>query len=220
MQNGGYIQPAPVKRQFRDPHADWWDKQERKNFGESLHEDDDTLGMFSTYEYTWISPGKGLVQIGIFIATFLSVVYAVKATYPDRVSYPREFEGGLDRELGGRNATVVRSSHSDLLLLRFASVTFLLLTKMNRQEHLAIRSRSRMRWTWIEEGSCTLRWQPTVRKREGQFIAENAGAKAILADIYVLTAAIFGHTDKCDPARVAMVAVLRAKRCCVPVNCY
>lgn len=107
VQNGQYIQPPPVKRQFRDPHADWWDKQERKNFGEPVHEDDDTLGMFTPYEYTWVSPGKGLVQIGIFIATFLSVCYAVKATYPDRVSYPREFEGGLERELGGRNAVRV-----------------------------------------------------------------------------------------------------------------
>lgn len=109
MQNGQYIQPAPVKRQFRDPYGDWWDKQERKNFGEALHEDDDTLGMFTTYEYTWISPGKGLVQIGIFVAVFLSVLYAVKATYPDRPAYPREFEGGLERELGGRNAVRVRA---------------------------------------------------------------------------------------------------------------
>lgn len=106
-QNGGYINPPPIKRQFRDPHADWWDKQERRNFGEPVHEDYDILGMFSTYEYTWITPGKGLFQIGVFIATFLSVVYAVKLTYPDRVSYPREFEGGLEKELGGAGAVRV-----------------------------------------------------------------------------------------------------------------
>ncbi|KAK4129932.1 NADH:ubiquinone oxidoreductase 20.1kD subunit [Trichocladium antarcticum] len=99
--NGGYINPPRIKRQFRDPHADWWDKQERRNFGEPVHEDHDIMGMFSTYEYTWITPGKGLAQIGAFVAVFLSVCYAVKLTYPDRVSYPREFEGGLERELGG-----------------------------------------------------------------------------------------------------------------------
>jgi NADH dehydrogenase (ubiquinone) 1 beta subcomplex subunit 8 len=108
-QNGGYINPPRIKRQFRDPHADWWDKQERRNFGEPVHEDHDILGMFSPYEYTWITPGKGLFQIGVFVAVFLSVCYAVKLTYPDRASYPREFEGGLERELGGPGG--VRASH-------------------------------------------------------------------------------------------------------------
>ncbi|KAK0702542.1 hypothetical protein B0T21DRAFT_342406 [Apiosordaria backusii] len=102
--NGGYINPPRVKRQFRDPHADWWDKQERRNFGEPVHEDNDILGMFSTYEYTWISPGKGLAQFGAFIVVFLGVVFTVKQVYPDRVSYPREFEGGLVKELGGEGA--------------------------------------------------------------------------------------------------------------------
>lgn len=100
-QNGGYINPPRIKRQFRDPHGDWWDKQERRNFGEPVHEDHDILGMFSTYEYTWVGTGKGLFQIGCFVAVFLSVCYAAKLTYPDRPSYPREYEGGLERELGG-----------------------------------------------------------------------------------------------------------------------
>jgi NADH dehydrogenase (ubiquinone) 1 beta subcomplex subunit 8 len=74
-----------------------------------VHEDHDILGMFSTWDYTWISAGKGLFQIGCFVAVFLSVCYAVKLTYPDRVSYPREFEGGLERELGGKGT--IRASH-------------------------------------------------------------------------------------------------------------
>ncbi|KAI7774673.1 hypothetical protein LA080_008021 [Diaporthe eres] len=107
--NGGYVQPAPVKRQFRDPHGDWWDKQERRNYGEPCHEDHDQLGIFTPHEYTWVSPRKGLVQIAAFIATFLSVCYVVKATYPDRPSFPREFEDGLQRELGGAGATRARA---------------------------------------------------------------------------------------------------------------
>ena len=106
-QNGGYVQPAPIKRQFRDPHADWWDKQERRNYGEPVHEDYDQLGMFTPYEYTWVSPKKGLAQVAMFIATFLGVCYTIKLTYPDRPAYPREFEGGLLRELGGSGATRV-----------------------------------------------------------------------------------------------------------------
>lgn len=69
-----------------------------------MHEDHDILGMFSTYEYTWITAGKGLMQLGIAVGVFLTLCYAVKLTYPDRVSYPREFEDGLERELGGRGA--------------------------------------------------------------------------------------------------------------------
>lgn len=41
--NGEYPDPSatsalPVKRQFRDPYGDWWDKQERRNYGEPVHE--------------------------------------------------------------------------------------------------------------------------------------------------------------------------------------
>lgn len=103
-QNGGYINPPRIKRQHRDPYAEWWDPQERRNFGEPVHEDHDILGMFSPYEYTWISPGKGLAQIGAFIVAFLGLCYGVKLSYPDKVSYPREFEGGLLKELGGSGA--------------------------------------------------------------------------------------------------------------------
>ncbi|KAK2072613.1 hypothetical protein P8C59_006955 [Phyllachora maydis] len=113
--NGGYINPPRIKRQFRDPHADWWDKQERRNYGEPVHEDHDTLGMFSLYEYTWVTPGKAWLQIGTFVAVFLSVCYVSKLTYQDRVSYPREFEGGLEKELGGRGAVRARMAACALL---------------------------------------------------------------------------------------------------------
>ncbi|KAK4462571.1 putative NADH:ubiquinone oxidoreductase 20.1kD subunit [Cladorrhinum samala] len=113
--NGGYLNPPRIKRQFRDPHADWWDKQERRNFGEPVHEDHDILGIFSTYEYTWISPGKGLLQVGAFIAVFLSVCFGISLTYPDRVSYPREFVDGLERELGGAGAIRARKEGDEEL---------------------------------------------------------------------------------------------------------
>ena len=107
LQNGGYVNPPRIKRQFRDPHADWWDKQERRNFGEAAHEDNDVLGMFSPHEYTWVSPGKGLAQIATFIATTVGLCWVIGRVYPDRPSYPREFEGGLEKELGGPSAVRV-----------------------------------------------------------------------------------------------------------------
>ncbi|CZT08400.1 uncharacterized protein RCO7_08226 [Rhynchosporium graminicola] len=107
--NGGYINPPPIKRQFRDPHADWWDKQERRNYGEPVHEDNDILGMFSPEEYTHTTPGKGLFQIGCFVAVVLGLCTVVGMTYPDKQSAPREFEGGLERELGGPDALRARA---------------------------------------------------------------------------------------------------------------
>jgi NADH dehydrogenase (ubiquinone) 1 beta subcomplex subunit 8 len=71
--NGGYPQLAPIKRQHRDPYGDWWDKQERRNFGEPLHEDNDILGIFATEDYTWTTPGWGAVLMGCFVASFAGV---------------------------------------------------------------------------------------------------------------------------------------------------
>ncbi|KAM7192480.1 hypothetical protein V8F33_008355 [Rhypophila sp. PSN 637] len=106
--NGGYINPPRVKRQFRDPHGDWWDKQERRNFGEPVHEDNDILGIFSPFEYTWVSAGKGALQLGAFVTLFVSVCYGISFIYPDQPAYPREFEGGLEKELGGKGAVRAR----------------------------------------------------------------------------------------------------------------
>ncbi|KAI0468771.1 NADH:ubiquinone oxidoreductase 20.1kD subunit [Xylaria cf. heliscus] len=107
--NGGYINPPPVKRQFRDPHGDWWDKQERRNFGEPVHEDNDTLGMFSAHEYTWVNSKMAFTQIGTFLAVFFGVCWVVGQLYADKVAFPREFEGGLERELGGSGAVRARA---------------------------------------------------------------------------------------------------------------
>lgn len=108
MQNGGYVNPTndpyPLKRQFRDPYHPWWDKQERRDFGEPVHEDNDILGIFSLEEYTHMSPGRGLLLWSGFIATILGLGYAVSQTYPDRPSAPKEYPGGLETELGGPRA--------------------------------------------------------------------------------------------------------------------
>ncbi|KAL9607287.1 MAG: hypothetical protein Q9204_009348 [Flavoplaca sp. TL-2023a] len=110
--NGGYINPPPEKRQFRDPYGDWWDKQERRNFGEPVHEDHDILGVFSPYEYTHFTARKGFFLMGCFITTVLGLCGVVSVYYPDRPSAPRTFEGGLDRELGGKGALLAPSDEN------------------------------------------------------------------------------------------------------------
>lgn len=42
-----------------------------------------------------------------FIAAFAGLCGVVYQVYPDRVSTPRTYEGGLDRELGGKEALLV-----------------------------------------------------------------------------------------------------------------
>ncbi|KAA8913737.1 hypothetical protein FN846DRAFT_928369 [Sphaerosporella brunnea] len=100
--NGGYVNPPPEKRQFRDPYGDWWDKQERRNFGEAVHEDNDILGRLSPEVYTWTTPGKGALQVCAFIATVLGLCGVVYMFYPDKPAVPRTFpHHGLEKALGG-----------------------------------------------------------------------------------------------------------------------
>lgn len=104
-----------MKRHFRDPYGGWWDKQERRNFGEPVHEDNDILAMFSPERHTHVSTAKGLFHVGCFIAAVLGLSGVVKMYYPDKPATPRTFPGGLEKELGGENA--VRVSRLLLLLL-------------------------------------------------------------------------------------------------------
>ncbi|PKS06271.1 hypothetical protein jhhlp_007019 [Lomentospora prolificans] len=108
--NGGYINPPAIKRQFRDPYGDWWDPQERRNFGEPVHEDNDLLGIFSPYEYTWTTPGKGAVMFATAAGVLLSAIGLVYLTYPDMKAVPKEYEDGLERELGGSGAVRARKA--------------------------------------------------------------------------------------------------------------
>lgn len=105
--NGGYPMFPAIKRQHRDPYGDWWDKQDRRNFGEPVHEDNDILGIFATEDYDHVSPGKGAIWFGTFVLTFCSVLAVVYQLYPDKPTVPRTFPGGLEKELGGPNAVPV-----------------------------------------------------------------------------------------------------------------
>ena len=101
------MNPPRLKRQFRDPHADWWDKQERRNYGEPVHEDNDILGIFSLEEYTHFTLRMGMALMACAVASVFGLCAVVRFCYPDKPSAPRTFPGGLDAELGGRGALLV-----------------------------------------------------------------------------------------------------------------
>ena len=109
-QNGGYINPPAELRSKRDPHADWWDKQERRNYGEPVHEDNDILGALSLHDYDHFTPGWGGVLLGTFVVTVLGLCGVVSLIYPDRISVPKQYAGGLEAELGGSRAVRVSRS--------------------------------------------------------------------------------------------------------------
>jgi len=102
--NNGYINPPRIKRQFRDPYADWDDKQERRNFGEPVHEDNEVLGIFALEDYTHMTPARGMLMWACFISAVLGLSYAVSLSYPGKPATPNEYPGGLDKELGGAGA--------------------------------------------------------------------------------------------------------------------
>ena len=102
-QNGDYPDPnltsaLPIKRQFRDPYADWWDPIERRNYGETIHEDNDILGAFTTEAYTHFTPGWGGVLVGCFVASVGVLMGVVYQYYPDRVSraHPNSWAGSME----------------------------------------------------------------------------------------------------------------------------
>ena len=106
-QNGGYINPPLEKRNNRDPYADWWDKQDRRNYGEPCHEDHDILGAVSLHDYSHFTPGWGGVLFGTFVVTVIGLCVAVNQVYPDKISAPKTYPDGLDAELGGKGALLV-----------------------------------------------------------------------------------------------------------------
>lgn len=54
-----------------------------------------------------MTPGRGAVMWLGFLGCIGALSFAVYSTYPDRPAFPKEYEGGLDRELGGMGAVRV-----------------------------------------------------------------------------------------------------------------
>nr|OQO31329.1 hypothetical protein B0A51_02103 [Rachicladosporium sp. CCFEE 5018] len=120
--NGNYPDPSKtsalaLKRQFRDPYGvdgkAWWDPQERRMYGEAVHEDNDILGIFSPDVYTHATPGWAAVQVACFVGAFCTLLAVVSRFYPDIPAVPRTFAGGLETELGGPKTMVALRSEGE-----------------------------------------------------------------------------------------------------------
>ncbi|KAL9934998.1 hypothetical protein V8E36_006074 [Tilletia maclaganii] len=100
-QLGDYPDLPPISLQRRRWNPNWWDGQEKRNFGETLHEEHDALSVWAP-DVPPIPPSSALFQFGLAalaMATFAGIVYVNQFDEVCvRRSYPR---GGLKAELGG-----------------------------------------------------------------------------------------------------------------------
>eukprot|EP00794_Sanderia_malayensis_P012728 gene12729-14033_t len=75
--------------QLRDPYATYWDQQDRRNFGEPLHEEDDALGIWmpDRYDEEPTSPIEALRNLCIAFGC-LGFVYFLSTFYTDEKDNP------------------------------------------------------------------------------------------------------------------------------------
>ncbi|KAL7421825.1 hypothetical protein Q5752_003596 [Cryptotrichosporon argae] len=97
----GYPQLPYVSLQTREPFG-WWDRQERKNFGEVFHEEEDVLGMWGPDVHKTSGP-SALAQLSGAFALIGVFSYLLYKTRPQRPVAARTYPyGGLEKELGDK----------------------------------------------------------------------------------------------------------------------
>ncbi|KAF8955913.1 hypothetical protein BGZ46_002516, partial [Entomortierella lignicola] len=99
-QIGSYPDLPMYNQQWRDGNASagYWDRQDRRNFGETVPEEDETLNIWSPD--VWAFPASlGVKRLLAAAATFLGFAYFVNETKPEphfeRRSYPDGLLGAL-----------------------------------------------------------------------------------------------------------------------------
>ncbi|KAJ1023148.1 hypothetical protein NDA16_003301 [Ustilago loliicola] len=100
-QLGDYPDLPFVSQQQRKYSPKWWDPQEKRNFGETPHEQDDVLSVWAPDVHAVPASSalrQFLVAIGV-VVLFGSTVYAAT---PEKPALPRTYpRDGLATELGG-----------------------------------------------------------------------------------------------------------------------
>ncbi|KAA1070518.1 hypothetical protein PGT21_014637 [Puccinia graminis f. sp. tritici] len=109
----GYPRVESLSRQWRNPYAKWDDPQERCNFNEPLHAEEEMMGIWAPDVHR-ISVPSALINLAVAF-TGLGVIL-VSAAYmaPSSPVVPRTFPfDGLTRELGGPGQGVKTASSSE-----------------------------------------------------------------------------------------------------------
>ncbi|KAF8199674.1 hypothetical protein BJ912DRAFT_949908 [Pholiota molesta] len=99
-QLNGYPQ-LPFVPRAKLPPLGWTDNLTRRNFGDTLHEQEEVLSMWGP-DAPPIDPNSALRQFMVVFAGFVSAGLIIKAITPDPPAVRREYPfDGLVRELGG-----------------------------------------------------------------------------------------------------------------------
>ncbi|WWC70070.1 uncharacterized protein I206_104016 [Kwoniella pini CBS 10737] len=101
-QLNGYPQLPNISNQQREPFG-WWDRQERKNFGEVMHESEDVIGMWGPDVHK-TTPWSALFQLSVAFSLIGVASYALISNRPERPVAQRTYPfNGLEKELGGKD---------------------------------------------------------------------------------------------------------------------
>ncbi|KAI9492064.1 hypothetical protein BDB00DRAFT_830040 [Zychaea mexicana] len=104
-QIGDYPNLPRWSAQTRGPFG-WWDPQDKRNFGEPVHEEDELMGVWAPDLHTY-SPYKALAQLGLAGGLIAGFAYFIYNTYPEPPAAKRTYPyDGLKAELGSRDHDV------------------------------------------------------------------------------------------------------------------
>ncbi|PWY97225.1 hypothetical protein BCV70DRAFT_70189 [Testicularia cyperi] len=107
-QLGDYPDLPFVSNQTRKYSPKWWDPQEKRNFGETPHEQDDVLSVWAPDVHAVPAASalrQFLVAIGVVVLFGSTVYYAT----PERPALPRTYpRDGLGSELGGAQVAAAK----------------------------------------------------------------------------------------------------------------
>ncbi|OMJ18344.1 NADH dehydrogenase [ubiquinone] 1 beta subcomplex subunit 8, mitochondrial [Smittium culicis] len=100
-QIGDYPNLPWIKAEEKTPYG-WWDRQNRRNFGEVVHEHEDILGMQSNSVYYHPPWSKVLLQWVGFVSLLAGGAFLVYYIVPPPVAVPKFYPfNGLEKEMGG-----------------------------------------------------------------------------------------------------------------------
>ncbi|KAG0144093.1 hypothetical protein CROQUDRAFT_47776 [Cronartium quercuum f. sp. fusiforme G11] len=102
----GYPRVESTSRQWRNPYAKWDDPQERCNFNEPLHAEEEMMGIWAPDVHR-ISVRHALLNLAVAFSALGGILTTAAYVAPKSPVVPREFPyDGLSRELGGEGQGV------------------------------------------------------------------------------------------------------------------
>ncbi|CAO1613035.1 unnamed protein product [Jaminaea pallidilutea] len=108
-QLGDYPDVIPRNRQLRRYDKNWFDPQEKRNFGEPLHEQDDILAVMTPDLHAGVNPGMAARHLGLAMLSFAGFFALIYYITPEKPFIPRTFpRNGLEGEMGGKGLLAPR----------------------------------------------------------------------------------------------------------------